>query len=266
MRNILLSTTAACLTAFTTATFANNSDFHVIGWQIFDTVTPGANDSGINDDSPDTNSTFDATPIGSHADNLYLSGKVGQNASTLGYKGLGNKAGLTTLNDSDYGPSASGANIVDYPQSTNKAGEISSTKSSWKFDVSNSKGDFTIINNSIYVFRVRDILFDALSASDFSGKVLEINYVGGGDNEELINANTNSEVEDGKLLFRYDFANLDNNALTSPAPTTVSADPAFTDNKFIPFATNQVAGSETAQTFEFVVEGAVPAGATYQIK
>ena len=73
MRNILLSITAVCLTAFTTATFANNSAFHVIGWQNFDTVSPGLNDSGINDDSPDTNSTFDATPIGTHADNLYLS-------------------------------------------------------------------------------------------------------------------------------------------------------------------------------------------------
>ena len=134
-----------------------------------------------------------------------------KNASTLGYKGLGNKAGLTTLNDSDYGPSASGANIIDYPQSTNKAGEK-------KLKVRGSsmpliQTAILIINNSIYVFRVRDILFDALSASDFSGKLsLEINYVGGGDNEELINANTNSEVEDGKLLFRYDFANLDNNA------------------------------------------------------
>ena len=53
---------------------------------------------------------------------------------------------------------------------------------------------------------------------------------------------------------------------TSIPYAKVSEDPAFTDNKFIPFATNQVAGSETAQTFEFVVEGVVPAGATYQIK
>ena len=58
MRNILLAITAVYLTAFATATFANNSAFHVIGWQNFDTVTPGANDSGINDDSPDTNTVL----------------------------------------------------------------------------------------------------------------------------------------------------------------------------------------------------------------
>ena len=53
--------------------------------------------------------------------------------------------------------------------------------------------------------------------------------------------------------------------VTTTLNTTVGADPAFTDNKFIPFATNQVSGSELNQTFEFVVEGIIPEGATYSI-
>ena len=68
MKNKLLAITAVCLAACTTAIFANNSGFHVIGWQDFDTVIPGDNNSGIGDVSPDTNSTFDATPTGTHAD------------------------------------------------------------------------------------------------------------------------------------------------------------------------------------------------------
>ena len=74
-------------------------------------------------------------------------------------------------------------------------------------------------------------------------------------------SNTNAETFYSSLKERYH-----KEVITSLPYTKVSEDPAFTDNKFIPFATNQVAGSETAQTFEFVVEGAVPAGATYQIK
>jgi hypothetical protein len=72
--------------------------------------------------------------------------------------------------------------------------------------------------------------------------------------------NTNAETFYSSLKERY------HKEVTTILNTTVSADPAFTDNKFIPFATNQVAGSEQQQTFEFVVEGAVPEGATYQIK
>ena len=71
---------------------------------------------------------------------------------------------------------------------------------------------------------------------------------------------TNAETFYRSLKERY------HREVTTTLNTTVSADPAFTDNKFIPFATNQIAGSELEQTFEFVVEGAVPEGATYSIK
>ena len=32
---------------------------HLIGWQKFENATPGDNNSGIDDTTPDTNSTFD---------------------------------------------------------------------------------------------------------------------------------------------------------------------------------------------------------------
>ncbi|MCH2075214.1 MAG: glycoside hydrolase family protein [Puniceicoccaceae bacterium] len=74
-------------------------------------------------------------------------------------------------------------------------------------------------------------------------------------------SNTNAETFYSNLKERYH-----KEVITSLPYAKVSEDPAFSDNKFIPFATNQVAGSEQAQTFEFVVEGSVPEGASYQIK
>lgn len=83
----------------------------VIGWQTFDNFTDGNNNSGINDGTPDTNSTFDATPYGSNVNNWYLTGTIGPNASNIGRKGLGQATNNTFLNGATFG---SDLNIVDY--------------------------------------------------------------------------------------------------------------------------------------------------------
>lgn len=54
---------------------------HIIGWQTFENSRSGNNNSGIQDDTPDSNSTYDPTPMGSSLGNLYLTGSIGGNAS-----------------------------------------------------------------------------------------------------------------------------------------------------------------------------------------
>ena len=54
---------------------------HIIGWQTFENSRSGNNNSGIQDDTPDTNSTYDPTPMESSLGNLYLTGSIGANAS-----------------------------------------------------------------------------------------------------------------------------------------------------------------------------------------
>ena len=53
---------------------------HIIGWQTFENSRSGNNNSGIQDDTPDSNSTYDTTTMGSSLGNLYLTGSIGGNA------------------------------------------------------------------------------------------------------------------------------------------------------------------------------------------
>ncbi|MEM7313030.1 MAG: hypothetical protein AAF497_07745, partial [Planctomycetota bacterium] len=82
---------------------AVHAQFHVIGWQTFENAIPGNNDSGVTDNTPDTNSTFDSTPVGSNSAGLYLTGAIGPDASTLGWDGFGQSTSNEFLNGPTFG-------------------------------------------------------------------------------------------------------------------------------------------------------------------
>lgn len=178
----------------------------VIGWQTFDNFTDGNNNSGINDGTPDTNSTFDATPYGSNVNNWYLTGTIGPNASNIGRKGLGQATNNTFLNGATFG---SDLNIVDYTLADGSPGERigpfgGSGTSSWKFGNNNAgqlQGDFQVTNVSDFYFRLEHVHFDARGfAGAASPKNLKLNYLAAPSN--LINTNTGTEVQDGKTFYQ----------------------------------------------------------------
>ena len=176
----------------------------ILGWYDFDTAVAADNDSGISDITPDTNTSFDPTPtLNAHSEFLYLTGAIGPAASDTGASGIGLKVDSGILNDATYGNSN---NIVDYAKPTNDTGELPEYNYSWKFGSSGVRGDFAIVNHSIYAFRLDEILFDAKVGSVNSPQVVEITYLAGaGSNAELKNTKTRTEVSDGKLFFKYDF-------------------------------------------------------------
>ena len=108
----------AVLPAVSTAAVISPSNggnplLHAIGWQTFDPVTPGNNGSGISDNTPDSNSTFDATPFGSHAavsgGGQYLTGIIGAGASSLGRQGFGQATNNAFLNGPTFGSNTVGS-------------------------------------------------------------------------------------------------------------------------------------------------------------
>jgi hypothetical protein len=196
-----LYTIITCLIIFTISLCAKDQ---ILGWYDFDTAVAADNDSGISDITPDTNTSFDPTPtLNAHNEFLYLTGAIGPAASDTGASGVGLKVDSGILNDATYGNSY---NIVDYAKPTNDSGELPDVNKSWKFGSAGVRGDFAIVNHSIYAFRLDEILFDAKLGSVNSPKVVEITYLAGaGSNAELKNTNTRTEVSDGKLFFKYDF-------------------------------------------------------------
>ena len=182
----------------------SHSDIAVIGWQTFQNF--GANNNtGISDSTPDTNSTYDATPVGSNVNNWYLTGTIGPAASGTGRRGLGQATNNNFLNGATFG---SDLNIVDYTLANGAAGERigpfgGSGTSSWKFGNNNNgqlQGDFQVTNVSDYFFRLENVHFDARGfPAAASPNELKLNYLAAPSN--LINVNTNSEVQDGKTFY-----------------------------------------------------------------
>ena len=66
-----------------------SAQLHVVGWQTFENSSSGNNNSGIEDSTPDTNTTYDPTPTGSNSNSLYLTGAIGSAASYWGRTGYG---------------------------------------------------------------------------------------------------------------------------------------------------------------------------------
>lgn len=188
---------------------------HVIGWQTFENGTPGNNNSGIQDNTPDTNSTFDATPRGSSSGNLYLTGSIGANASSEGWDGYGQASNNDFLNGGTFGDSlaitsstlANGSPGVRIGPFGNPRpnGEANGGTSSWKFAEAGSvnllKGDFSITNHSDYHFELGAIHFDArgLANPATSPNALELRYLA--TPGELVNVTSGSEVADLTLLY-----------------------------------------------------------------
>ena len=183
----------------------SEADIAVIGWQTFDNFTAGNNNSGINDSTPDTNSTYDSTPVGSNVNNWYLTGTIGPNASNTGRRGYGQATNNTFLNGATFGADL---NIIDYTLADGSPGERigpfgGSGTSSWKFGNNTNpqlQGDFQVTNVSDYFFRLEDIHFDARGLpAGTSANELTLNYLAAPSN--LINVSTNSEVQDGKTFY-----------------------------------------------------------------
>ena len=77
----------------------------LIGWQTF---SVGGN-GNVNDESPDTNSTYDDSPAGSISpNNHYLSGSLGSNASNAGRYGNGVATWNEILNGDNFGGGCGG--------------------------------------------------------------------------------------------------------------------------------------------------------------
>lgn len=189
-----------------------SSQTHLIGWQTFKNGTDGNNNSGVQDDTPDTNSTYDATPVGSNNGGFYLTGSIGANASILGYKGLGQATNFGFLNGNNFGfselitdwPLADGSPGTRIGPFDNPApnGEENGGTSSWKFgnnaaltNGNQVKGDFSITNHSDYYFRLETIHYDPRAlGSDTGSNQLDLVYLAGGGG--LIKLSNGSEVAD----------------------------------------------------------------------
>ncbi len=188
---------------------------HIIGWQTFENSRSGNNNSGIQDDTPDSNSTYDPTPMGSSLGNLYLTGSIGGNASAEGWGGLGQATNKDFLNGGTFGASLAitSATLADGSPGVRIGpfgnpppnGEVNKGTSSWKFadsgNVNQLKGDFSITNHSDYHFELGAIHFDArgLANPATSPDKLELRYLA--EPGELINATSDSEVADLTLLY-----------------------------------------------------------------
>ena len=193
-----------------------NAQLHVVGWQTFENSSSANNNSGIQDNTPDTNTTYDPTPTGSNSNSLYLTGAIGSDASYWGRTGLGQATNNDFLNNGTFGndllitdyslaDGSPGSRIGPYGNPSPN-GEQNDGTSSWKFSQQNStvnlNGDFCIINHSDYHFRLEHIHFDArgLSNESTSPDTLTIRYLASPG--ELINASTNSEVTDQRIIYR----------------------------------------------------------------
>lgn len=184
-----------------------NAFLHGIGWQTFENA--GANNnSGIADTTPDSNSTFDATPVGSNNGGQYLTGRIGAGASVLGRQGLGQTTDNSFLNGPDFGATVAngGLNIVDVSLANGSAGTRIGPNgqpgaSAWKFQTNGNQnlGDFSITNESDYAYRLETIHFDARSANANAPKNLDLLYLASGASN-LIRASTGTEVPDLHLI------------------------------------------------------------------
>lgn len=195
-----------------------NPLLHAIGFQTFDNATTGP---GVSDSTPDSNSTFDATPVGSNNGGQYLTATIGAAASILGRAGLGAATNNSFLNGSTFGddPGEGGLNIVDVSLADGSAGvrigpNAQPGASSWSFQANGYQefGDFAIKNESDFAFRLETIHFDARSANSNGANQLDLFYLAGGESN-LIRASTGTEVQDLHVI----------TALTFPSNETLTA-------------------------------------------
>ena len=194
-----------------------------IGWQTFSTCSNG-NSSGICDDTPESNSTYDETPLGDIGSaSTYLTGVIGQEASLEGQRGRGQNEYNQMLNGDGFGDQDAdstrliteitladgtpGQRIGAY--GTNPTGAPNGT-SVWKFSTNSDgrTGDVRITNESDYYFRVDFIHFDARVGRENSPKNLEIQYLSGDGtvyDNALTRKDTGVETVDLYSIYNHDF-------------------------------------------------------------
>ena len=195
----------------------------VLGWQVY-TNAGGNNNSGISDATPDSNSTYDATPFGTiGTGNTYLNGVIGPGASDGGRKGRGQQTNKAFLNGPEFGDdTGNGVPIVDVTlangdpgqrigaNGTTPAGAPNGT-SSWKFSTSTNErqGDFRITNNSDYFFKLEFIHFDARVGNANSPDTLQIIYLAGDGtayDNKLTKKTTGAELVDNVSVYNETYA------------------------------------------------------------
>lgn len=195
-----------------------NANLHAIAWQTFENA--GANNnSGVNDSTPDSNSTFDSTPMGSHQGGYYLVGGLGASSgSTLGRAGFGQVTANNFLQGPTIGDSVAnnGLNILDIPDAgvdglSGTPGTQQNTQgssgSSWKFQTNGNQefGDFSITNVSDFSFRLERVHFDARAGAANSPNDLDFIYLAGG-NSNLTRADNGNEIGDLAVVNATTFA------------------------------------------------------------
>ena len=159
-----------------------------VGWQTFDNA--GANNnSGICDPTPDSNSTYDATPTGGVSGNHYLTGTIGCGASSLARKGWGQQTNNGFLNGPSFGDESGGNSdrlIVNITLANGDPGERigaqgESGASSWKFGNSGNQraGDVRMTNHSDYYFQLTFLNFDVRVGGVNSPHVFDVKYLSG---------------------------------------------------------------------------------------
>ena len=207
-----------CILSFESTSFGQvaapsdggNPLLHAIGFQTFDNAATGP---GVSDSTPDSNSTFDATPAGSNNAGQYLTATIGASASILGRAGLGASMDSSFLNGMTFGdgPGQGGMNIVDVTLADGSAGvrigpNSQPGASSWSFQANGNQefGDFSITNESDFAFRLETIHFDARSANANGANQLDLIYLAGGASN-LIRATTGTEVLDLHVITELTF-------------------------------------------------------------
>ena len=174
---------------------------HLLGWQTFAEL----NDQ-VDDNSPDTNSTYDSTPTGSSmaASNHYLTGVIGKDASDRGYSGYeestldnllnGEYFGTAELNSNTGEPK--GALIVDYSLADGSEGARIGPKfqqgtSSWSF-----KNGACLGKNTNTCNPPRPLIGTDENGDDIYGRLDGNHLVGWQTFDRNTNANNNSGVTD----------------------------------------------------------------------
>ena len=188
-----------------------------IGWQTFSNCG-GTNNTGICDATPESNSTYDATPFGSIGPaNTYLTGAIGPNASSLGRRGRGQNTNNGFLNGPGFGNEAGNSNrlienitLSDGSPGTRIGPQGGAGTSAWKFSTTNNEraGDLRVTNESDYFFRVTFLHFDARVGNASSPHVLDIVYLSGNGtafDNGLTRFDTGTEVNNLTSVYSSDF-------------------------------------------------------------
>ncbi len=218
--NVGLRLTIAAVASVMLMTAQSAGAVGIVGFQTFSPATAGNNNSGINDTTPDSNSTYDATPYGSiSAQNTYLTAAIGAQASSLGRKGRGQNTSNSFLNGDSFGNGSASANtqrlITNITLSDGAPGQRigaygQAGASSWKFDTNNASrtGDIRVTNHSDFYYKLTFLDFDARVGNANAPHNLQIKYLSGDGtifDNALTRLDTGSEMTNLASVYNNDF-------------------------------------------------------------